>query len=57
MYHYVATLDFPYSIGCLRGSWSQSAVQTLSGPRPSGGGRQAGGPPQGPGHRPPPRRH
>ena len=56
MYHYVATLDFPYSIGCLRGSWSQSAVSVISGPRPSGGGRQASAPPKRPGN-PPPRRN
>ena len=52
MYHYVATLDFPYTVGCLKGSWSQSTVRTLSGPphqmgRGPGGGR----PPRRPGGR------
>ena len=31
MYHYVATLDFPYTVGCLKGSWSQETVMTISG--------------------------
>ncbi len=47
MYHYVATLDFPYTIGCLRGSWSQKTVRAISGPPPRGGrrGPPGGGPP------------
>lgn len=46
MYHYVATLDFPYTVGCLRGSWSRETVRTISGPPPS----VRGGPPgMGPG--------
>ena len=46
MYHYVATLDFPYTIGCLKGSWSQATVMTLSGgPRRQGMlGPRNGGP-------------
>lgn len=35
MYHYVATMDFPYTVGCLRGSWSRETVRTISGPPPS----------------------
>jgi hypothetical protein len=35
MYHYVATLDFPYTIGCLRGTWSRETVRVISGPPPS----------------------
>ena len=34
LYHYVATDDFPYSVGCLRGTPDMRAVQILSGPRP-----------------------
>lgn len=46
MYHYVATLDFPYTVGCLRGAWSRETVRTISGPPPS----VRGGPPgMGPG--------
>ena len=48
MYHYVATLDFPYTIGCLKGSWSRQTVRTISGPPPQmgrgpGGFRQGNG--------------
>ena len=43
MYHYVATLDFPYTIGCLRGSWSRQTVRTISGPPPQQMGRGPGG--------------
>ena len=42
MYHYVATLDFPYTIGCLKGSWSQDTVRTISGPPPQMGPGRAG---------------
>lgn len=35
MYHYHATWDFPYSVGCLRGSYNRADVETLSGPRPT----------------------
>ncbi len=43
MYHYVATLDFPYTIGCLKGSWSRDTVRTISGPPPRKMGRGPGG--------------
>lgn len=61
MYHYHATPDFPYTAGCLRGSYKQADVSTISGPRPqrrmqSPAGQPpeggAGGPP-GPGGTPP----
>jgi YHYH protein len=35
MYHYHATPQFPYSIGCLRGTFDSKTVQILSGPPPS----------------------
>ena len=47
MYHYVAIMDFPYTVGCLRGSWSQETVRTISGPPPQFGRRS--GPGGGPG--------
>lgn len=34
MYHYVATLDFPYTIGCLRGHYDRAVMRMLSGPPP-----------------------
>ncbi|MEZ4815805.1 MAG: YHYH protein [Bdellovibrionota bacterium] len=34
LYHYHATWDFPYTIGCLRGSYTQEDVRKISGPRP-----------------------
>ena len=56
MYHYVATLDYPYTIGCLKGTWSQETVRTLSGPPPQMGRRgPPGGGPGGPGMGRPPR--
>jgi hypothetical protein len=45
MYHYHATWDFPYTAGCLRGSYRMSDVAALSGPLPQNGGRQRAGPP------------
>ena len=42
MYHYVATWDFPYTVGCLRGAFDFASVRAI------------GGPPPGPGFRPPP---
>lgn len=36
MYHYHATWDFPYTIGCLRGAYSMRDVRTISGPPPRG---------------------
>jgi hypothetical protein len=34
MYHYHATWDFPYTVGCLRGSYDPATVRVLSGPPP-----------------------
>jgi hypothetical protein len=34
MYHYHATPQFPYSVGCLRGKFDRETVRTLSGPPP-----------------------
>lgn len=34
MYHYHATPQFPYSVGCLRGKFDRSVVRALSGPPP-----------------------
>lgn len=34
MYHYHATWDFPYTIGCLRGAYQREIVRTISGPPP-----------------------
>ena len=47
MYHYHATWDFPYTIGCMKGMVSQENVRAISGPPPQGGrgGRGPGGPP------------
>ena len=40
MYHYHATWDFPYSIGCLRGVYTMANVRAISGaPHRHGGGR------------------
>lgn len=38
MYHYHATRDFPYTIGCLRGSYRMQDAMVLSGPNPRGVG-------------------
>jgi hypothetical protein len=59
MYHYVATADFPYTVGCLRGGYDRALVRAIAG-APPGLGRFGGpgrpppgmGPPFG---RPPPR--
>lgn len=59
MYHYHATQDFPYTVGCMRGRYRMSDVMTISGPPPTqrtggggmgpGGGQGfGGGPPNGP---------
>jgi hypothetical protein len=32
MYHFVATPDFPYKVGCLRGTWDRALVQQIGGP-------------------------
>jgi hypothetical protein len=50
MYHYHATWDFPYTVGCMRGTYSNKDVQTVSGPPPShrgGPGQMQGGQMQG----------
>jgi hypothetical protein len=41
MYHYHASWDFPYTIGCMRGSWRQADVMAISAPP---GGRGPAGP-------------
>jgi hypothetical protein len=42
IYHYVATVDYPYTVGCFRGK------STLNGPSVGGGGGGPGGGPPGP---------
>jgi hypothetical protein len=37
MYHYHATWDFPYTAGCLRGTWSRETMRALSGAPPVAG--------------------
>lgn len=45
MYHYHATWDFPYTAGCMRGTYKMSDVMKLSGgPQPNGGGAGMNGP-------------
>jgi uncharacterized membrane protein YgcG len=44
MYHYVATLEYPYVIGCYKGTPVQAQNSTSSGGQ-SGGGQQGGGAP------------
>lgn len=51
MYHYVATPDFPYTVGCLRGTYDRSLIFKIGGPPPDRrgpGGPPGGGPPGGP---------
>ncbi len=36
MYHYHATWDFPYTAGCMRGTYRMSDVMRISGPPPEG---------------------
>jgi hypothetical protein len=43
MYHYHATWDFPYTIGCMRGTFNQTDVMTISGGPAQGGPGQGGG--------------
>jgi hypothetical protein len=43
MYHYHATWDFPYTVGCMRGTVDMADMMTISG----GPGGAAGGPPPG----------
>ncbi len=61
MYHYVATADFPYTVGCLRGDYDRSIMRRIGGPPPGPpGGRGPRGrgfygrPPGPPGYGPPP---
>lgn len=58
MYHYVATADFPYTVGCLRGDYDRELVRVIGGPPPGrmGLGRLGFGGPRRPppGMRPPP---
>jgi hypothetical protein len=53
MYHYHATWDFPYTVGCLRGSYDASLGRLLGG---GGTGDQAGGRPPARRQGPPPKR-
>jgi hypothetical protein len=39
MYHYHATWDFPYTVGCLRGTYDRENVRVISGPARGGRGR------------------
>jgi hypothetical protein len=56
MYHYHATWDFPYSIGCMRGRVNFEDVRTISGPPPGGmNGPRPDGAGRGPPPPPPPR--
>ena len=32
MYHYVATADYPYTVGCMRGAYDNADVMAISGP-------------------------
>ncbi len=43
MYHYVATVDFPYTVGCIRGTYDRSLVRKIGGGPP--GRRDRHGPP------------
>jgi len=53
MYHYVATEDFPYTVGCLRGNYDRRLVRAIAGPPPGRGRFGRRGPPPG-GFGPPP---
>jgi hypothetical protein len=47
MFHYHATLDFPYTVGCMRGAYDNDDVMMISGPRVEmqmGKGRPGGRP-------------
>ncbi|MBI1204716.1 MAG: YHYH protein [Rhodopseudomonas sp.] len=44
IYHYVATPDFPYTVGCLRGDFSRELVRKIGGPPPRRRGPPGGGP-------------
>jgi hypothetical protein len=45
IYHYHATWDFPYTIGCLRGAWSFKNMMAISGGPPKHRGFGPFGPP------------
>jgi YHYH protein len=45
MYHYHATWDFPYTVGCMRGMYKMSDVTVISGPAPMLRGRPVFPPP------------
>jgi hypothetical protein len=53
MYHYHATWDFPYTIGCMRGTVKMSDVMAISGGPGRPGGQGGPGAPGAPGGRPP----
>jgi hypothetical protein len=53
MFHYHATLDFPYTVGCMRGAINREHIRAVSGPPPGGMRGPPGGPPPS-GMRPPP---
>ncbi len=55
MYHYHATWDFPYTVGCMSGSYADANIQIISG-SPEGANAGANGLPQTPpaGNGPPP---
>jgi hypothetical protein len=57
IYHYVATVDYPYTVGCYRGTAASDAFAMQGGGGQGGQqGNQQGGPPSGqmPGNMPPP---
>jgi hypothetical protein len=43
MYHYHATWDYPYTVGCFHGAYQQQNVRAISGPPPQGRGGPIGG--------------
>ena len=43
MYHYHATWDFPYTLGCFHGSYDLANVRAISGPPPRRGFGPIGG--------------
>jgi hypothetical protein len=56
MYHYHATWDFPYTMGCMRGTYNMSDVRTIRGtPRRQSSPRRRSGESSDPSHRDNPR--
>jgi len=53
MYHYVATVDFPYTVGCMRGAYDRALVRQIGGGPPRRRGPPGRPPPHG-GFGPPP---